>query len=160
MLSQPEPHSRVLFSLASSPCYNAALVKVMMLYWPQSGRSVCSYHLWFLLAAADFQGFSELFVKGREVEAWGLVAPKLILSHLLRKALFFLYYIYYTLAGLFSRGGLTLKLVDFAELYNTDLHEKMQNVPILSGYFKERLAIKEQEDQEGLWLSWKQLLLI
>lgn len=72
-----------------------------------------------------------------------VVAPKLILSHLLRKALFFLYYIYYTLAGLFSRGCLTLKLVDFAKLHNTDLHEKMQNVPILSGYFKERLAIKK-----------------
>lgn len=81
------------------------------------------------------------------MEAGGLVAPKLILSQLLRKTLFFLYY---APAGLFSRGCLTLKLVDSAKLHNTDLHEKMQNVPVLSGFFKERMAIKEQADQEGL----------
>lgn len=76
----------------------------------------------------------------------GLVALTLILSQLLRKTLFFLYY---TLTGLFSRGCLTLKLVDSAKLHNTDLHEKMQNVPVLSGFFKEKMAIKEQVHQEG-----------
>lgn len=79
--------------------------------------------------AADCQGFSELFVRGEGMEVWGLAAPELILSQLLRKTLFFLYY---NLAGLFSRGRLTLKLVDSAKLHNTDLHKRMQNVPVLS----------------------------
>lgn len=101
----------------------------------------------FSYKAADCQGFSELFVSERGMEVWGLAAPKLILSQLLRKTLFFLYY---NLAGLFSRGCLTQKLVDSAKLHNTDLRKRTQNVPVLSQFFKARTAGKEQADQEGL----------
>lgn len=76
----------------------------------------------------------------------GIGGTEINLSQLLSKTLFFLYY---NLAGLFSRGCLTLKLVDSAKLHNTDLHKRTQNVPVFSQFFKARTASKEQADQTG-----------
>lgn len=81
------------------------------------------------------------------MEVWGMAEAKLILSQLLRKTLFFLYY---NLAGLFSRGCLSQKWVDSAKLHNADLQKRTQNVSVLSQFFKARTASKEQADQEGL----------
>lgn len=34
-------------------------------------------------------------------------------------------------------------------MHNADLHENVQNIPILSRLFKERMVIKVQGNQEG-----------
>lgn len=34
-------------------------------------------------------------------------------------------------------------------MHNADLHEKVQNILVLSGLFKERMVIKVQGNQEG-----------